>query len=469
MPDPDGNLGTYIILLILLILMNAFFAMSEIAVISLNDNKIQRLAESGDKRANRILLLVREPSRFLSTIQVGVTLSGLLASAVAADKFAQILLNVLPPLPISPTLLNFLVLFVITLLLSFFTLVFGELVPKRIAMLYSEPLAFRLSGILTTIYRVERPFVALLSASTNGILRLCGINPHAEPEQVTEEEIRMMVDVGNEKGVIEQSEKDMIDNIFEFDDRTAGDVMTHRTELLAFDVNEKISQVIPRAIEMGFSRIPVYEEDIDNIVGILYVKDMLALVGKSDYDSISLRSLMREAMYVPESNRCGELLRAFKEQKVQMAIVIDEYGGTSGVVTMEDLLEAIVGNIQDEYDNEEEEVQKVCDTIYNFDGSVSLEEVEKLMDMHFDDDEDYDTLGGLITDMLGRIPGENEHPSVQIGDVVFSVLAVTDRRIAKVQAERLPVPDLPPLEEESKGSSKKEKKHGHDAKDSASL
>lgn len=448
MPDPDSSLLTYLAILIVLILINAFFSLSEIAIISLNDSKIQRMAQSGDKKARRIRWLISEPSRFLSTIQVGVTLSGLLASAVAADKFAVMLAAALHFIPLPAQALHFIALALITMLLSFFTLVFGELVPKRIGMLYPETISFKISGVLSALYKVEKPFVYLLSASTNGVLRLLGINPHDEPERVTEEEIRMMVDVGNEKGVIEQSEKDMIDNIFEFDDRTAGDVMTHRTELLAVDVSDRISTVIPQAIARGFSRIPVYEEDIDNIVGILYVKDMLTLIGRQDFDAVPLRSIMREAMYVPESNRCGELLRAFKEQKIQMAIVVDEYGGTSGAVTMEDLLESIVGNIQDEYDNEEEDIQKVCDTIYNFDGSVSLEDVQKLMGVHFGDDADYDTLGGLITDMLGRIPNEDEYPSVKIGDVVFSVLSVSDRRIAKVQAEKIVAADIPGLQGE---------------------
>lgn len=438
MPDPDSSLFFSLVLLFVLIAINAFFSLSEIAVISLNDNKVARMSEAGDKKAGRVLWLLREPSRFLSTIQVGITFSGLLSSAVAAESFTGRLIAALPALPIPTDVLRVLVLVIITFFLSFLTLVFGELVPKRIGMIYSERIAFGVSGVLIAVYKIERPFVTLLCSATNCILRLCGVDPTREPEHVTEEEIRMMVDVGNEKGVIEQSEKDMIDNIFEFDDRSASDVMTHRTELLAVDVNDKISSIVARAIEEGFSRIPVYEEDVDNIVGILYVKDMLSLIGNPDYDGVSPRSLMREAMYVPESNRCGELLHKFKEQKVQMAVVVDEYGGTSGVVTMEDLLESIVGNIQDEYDNEEEEILKVSDILYHFDGSVALDDVEKLLDTELDEEHDYDTLGGLITDLLGRIPSENEHPSVMMNGIMFSVLSVCDRRIAKVCAEKLP-------------------------------
>lgn len=453
MPDPDGNPATYLIFLVLFLLCSAFFSLSEVAVISLNDAKLRRMAESGDKRAKRILWLVDEPSRFLSTMQVGSTLSNLLAAAAAASFYAP-LARTLSFIPLPLRGLRFLSLVLVSLLICLLLLVFSEKVPKRFGMLYAEEIAFRLSGILLALYRIERPFALLVNASVNGVLRLVRINPNEEPEHVTEEEIRMLVDVGNEKGVIEQSEKDMIDNIFEFDDRTAGDVMTHRTELLAVEAQERISEIVPKAVEHGFSRLPVYEESIDNVVGILYVKDILPFIGREDYDSISISSIMREAMYVPETNSCKELLRTFKENKVQMAIVIDEYGGTSGVVTMEDLLESIVGNIQDEYDNEEEESQKVCDGLYNFSGSVSLDEVGKRMELEFPEDADYDTLGGMIIDMLGHIPGEREHPSVQVEDVVFSVIKVTDRRIAKVQAERISPPKEPSEKEKERSREK---------------
>lgn len=454
MPDPDGNPAACLSILAVLILCNAFFSLCEAAVIALNDGKLRRMAESGDPAARRILWLVEEPSRFLSTIQAGKTLSSLFASAVAAIGLCAPLareLSALPlPFSLSPRLWYLLSVLLVILLLAFLLEVLGEVVPKRLGTLYPEPVAFCCSRMLKAIYHIARPFVALLNTGAGGILRLIRINPNEEPERVTEEEIRMMVDVGNEKGVIEQSEKDMIDNIFEFDERTAGDVMTHRTELLAVDVEDKLSDIIPKAVEYGFSRLPVYEESIDNVVGILYVKDILPFIGRMDYDSVPLRSLMREAMYVPETNSCQQLLHAFKESKVQMAIVVDEYGGTSGVATMEDLLESIVGNIQDEYDNEEELVQKVCDGLYNFDGSVPLDEVGKLMGLEFPDDAG-DTLSGMLIDQLGRIPGEREHPRVRVQDVVFSVLKVADRRIAKVQAERIPPKVEQPAPEKDAG------------------
>lgn len=451
MPDPDSSSWTAsIILLIVFLCVNALLVLCEVAVVSLNGGRLQRMAQEGDRRAKGLERLKNDSARFLPAIQTGITLSSLLAAAAAADRFTGGMAAALGFLRVSPETLHIISLAVVTVLLSFFVLIFAEFVPKRIASLYPEEIALHFSGAAVLLFRLFRPLSALLTLCARGVLRLCGIRPGHEPERMTEEEIRMMVDKGNERGVIEQTEKDMIDNIFEFDDRTATDVMTHRTELFAAGAEETVGDILSEAIERGFSRVPVYEEDVDNIVGILYVKDMLSLLGREDYSSVSLRSIMRPALYVPESNRCSELLRQFKEQKVQMAIVVDEYGGTSGVVTMEDLLESIVGNIQDEYDNEEEEIQKVCDTIYNFDGAVSLDEVEKLMDIRFGEEEDYDTLGGLIIDRLGRIPSERERPSVQIGDVVFSVLSVEDRRIAKVQAERVPLSteELPePLEE----------------------
>lgn len=437
MSDAGGNIWVYIAILLFLILTNAFFAMSELAVIGINDIRLARMAEAGDKKAKILVRLTAMPSRFLSTIQVGVTLSGMLASAVAADTFADMIVRSVSIPGVSVQMLKIASIIIITFLLSFVTIVFGELVPKRIAMKYPEKVAFAMSGALNVCYILEKPFVILLSLTTNAVVRLFGIDPTSDGEQVTEEEIRMMVDVGNERGVIEQSQKEMINNIFEFDDRTAGEVMTHRTEVTGVEVDVTIDELVRLAVEDGYSRIPVYEDTLDNIVGIIYVKDLLSLVKENAPQHFDVQDYMRAALFVPESNRCRELFLEFKTKKVQMAVVVDEYGGTSGVVTMEDLLESIVGNIQDEYDDEEEEVKQLSDTVYTLDGSISLDEVEILMKISIPDDVDYDTLGGLITDLLGRIPTENEHPKIQIEDVEFTVLEVEDRRIAKVKAEKL--------------------------------
>lgn len=435
--DPDSTILPKLVLLLALVLVNAFFAASEIAIVTFNDNKLKKLADDGNKKAKMLVKMVSEPSKFLSSIQVGVTLSGFLASASAAEQFQPMLTKALSFIPIQTSVLSGIALLIITLAISYVSLVLGELVPKRIAMHNPEKISLAVAPIVYFLYRVEKPLVAVLSFSTNIILRLIGIDPANKPEQVTEEEIRMMIDVGNEEGTIEQSERDMIDNIFEFDDITAEDVMTHRTEIAAVESTSTIPEVVRMAMTEGYSRIPVYKEDIDDIIGIVYAKDMLRFIGKGEesLENRSIEPFIREVIFVPESNRCTDLFKTFKDKKIQMAVVVDEYGGTSGIVTMEDLLEAIVGNMQDEYDNEEEEFSKISDHIFNLDGSMAIEDVEKLLHIKVEDGEDYDTLSGLLTDLLDRIPSPDEHPTVQIEKVEFTVLLVEDRRIAKVRAE----------------------------------
>ena len=437
MSDPDGgSIWFYVILLIVLILVNAFFAMSEIAIISLNDAKLRRMAQSGNKKAKILANMVGQPSKFLATIQVGVTLSGLLASAVAADTFAEYIVLAFGGTSINPGLIRGISLVVITIILSFFTLVFGELVPKRLAMNSSEKISFAIARPLQIIYTFEKPFVAFLSWSTNLVLKLFGVSAEQESEEVTEEEIRMMIDVGNENGSIEQADREMINNIFEFDDRTAEEIMTHRTEMTALPLTASLEECIHTAVEPGYSRVPVYDEDLDDIVGILYIKDLLNLVLSSPPFEFKVENYMRQPLYVPETNRCKELFKELQEKKVQMAIVVDEYGGTAGLVTMEDLLESIVGNIQDEYDDEEEEVSQLSENVYLMDGLTQLEDVEKLFSIHFDGDGDYDTIGGYIIDELGYIPAADEHPAVTVGNVSFTVLDVVERRIDKIRVER---------------------------------
>lgn len=445
--DPDGgNIWFYIALLVVLILINAFFAMSEIAVISLNDAKIKRMAEDGNKKAKILVDMVGQPSRFLATIQVGVTLSGLLASAVAADTFAEYIVAAFEGTGVNLGVVHGVSLVVITIILSFFTLIFGELVPKRLAMNSAERISFAIARPLRAIYLFERPFVSLLSVTTNGILRLFGVSAEQKSEQVTEEEIRMMIDVGNENGSIEQADREMINNIFEFDDRTAEDIMTHRTEITALPLDATLADCIHTAVDTGYSRIPVYGEDLDDVVGILYIKDLLHMVLENPDPEFKLADYIRPALYVPERSHCDELFRELQKQKVQMAIAVDEYGGISGLITMEDLLESIVGNIQDEYDEEEEEYAQISDTVYELDGLMQIEDVEKIFHIRFPENGNYDTLGGFIVDKLGYIPAEGDTPSVMVGDVVFTVVAVEERHIDLVRAERVP-PQQDPVEQ----------------------
>lgn len=430
-----GSLVLQLLLLVVLILINAFFAASEMAIISSNDAKIKKLADDGNKKASLLTGLLSKPSSFLASIQVGVTLSSLLSSAVASESLADRFTELFKSSGASLGLVKALSVTVITILLSYFTLVFGELVPKRIAMKNSEETALRVVGTLHGVSVAFRPFVALLSHSTNAVARLFGVGPGDGGNNVTEEEIRMMVDVGEETGAIEESEKEMINNIFELNDRTAGDVMTHRTEIYAVEDTCALPDILRIATDEGFSRIPVFKDDLDDIVGIIYVKDLLKYVGMPLDKKFDIGDLMRPPLIVPETKRCRELFVELTEQKQHMAVVIDEYGGTAGIVTMEDVLESIVGNIQDEYDNETDEYSVIDDSTYTIEGTADLEEVERLLDADLPEG-DYDTLGGFIIDRLGRIPSEDEHPSIETEDFVFTVEQVEDRHIEKVRVVR---------------------------------
>ena len=435
-----GSLVLKILLLLALILVNAYFAMAEIAVISLNDTKMEKLAEEGHKKAKLVLKLTKNPTKFLSTIQIGITLAGFLTSASAATSFAEMLTDAvtgkfgLPENIVSPVAVV-----LITLIMSYFSLVLGELVPKRIGMQIPEKVAFAVAKPLYVIAKLTSPFVKFLSLSTNGVVRLLGFDPNADEEVVTEEEIRMMVDVGGEKGVIENDQKEMINNIFEFDDMDAGDVMTHRTDVVAADVNDTtLEEFMALAIENGRSRIPLYDEDIDNIVGIVYIKDLLKYVGKEVKVKGTLKNIMREPYFVPETKACGELFKEMRQKRIQMAVVVDEYGGTAGIVTLEDIVEAVMGDIQDEYDEEEEEISKIDENTFTVDGTIDIEEIDELIGKELPEG-DYETLAGFIMDELQCIPKNGEMNEVVFENVKFTVLEVEDRRIEKIKVEITPV------------------------------
>lgn len=442
MDDADpGSAILKVILLFLLILVNAFFAMSEIAIISLNDTKLEKQAEGGNKKAAQILKLISNSSGFLSTIQIGVTLAGFLTSALAAQSFAATLANAIGSTAVANVIpmsvISGVSTVLITLVMSYFSLVLGELVPKKIAMQKPEQVSFRVVSVLLFVSKVTRPFVKILSLSTNGVVRLLGMDPNADEETVTEEEIRMMVDVGQEKGVIEHAQKEMINNIFEFDDIDVSDVMTHRTDMACVAADDHISDVIDLAIAEGYSRIPVYGDDLDNIIGIVYIKDLLKYIGADLPETDGLRPLMRKAYYVPESKRCGDLFSEMTEKHIQMAIVVDEYGGTAGLVTLEDLLESIVGNIQDEYDNEEDDISKIDETTFTMEGITDLEEVEEQLGLEFPEG-DYDTLAGFLISQLGFLPENGQMNTVEFQNIRFTILSVEEHRIERVRVELLP-------------------------------
>ncbi len=423
---------TQIVILVVLILLNAYFAASEIAFISLNDTKIEKQAKEGNKKAKQIQKMLKTPSEFLATIQIGITLAGFLSSAFASDAFADILApalyKIFPMISIQVFKGSSIVL--ITIILSFFTLVFGELVPKRLAMKYYEKIAFSSIGVIKFLSIITLPFVKVLSAVTNFISKLFGISENEE-EVVTEEEIKMMIDEGEEKGTIQQEEKEMIHNIFEFNDITVSEVMTHRTDVYAIEIDSEINDIIKELDDYKYSRIPVYEETIDNIKGILFVKDLLKyLHGKK---AIKIKNIMREAYFVSENKPINELFKNLKKNKMQMAIVVDEYGGIAGIVTMEDLLEEIVGNIFDEYDEFENDYTKIDDNTFLINGSVSINDLKKILKIDLPEG-DYETLSGYLINLLGRLPKDNETPIIETKQVNYKIEKSEDKRIVLVKA-----------------------------------
>jgi len=437
-----GDLVLQILLVVFLIFLNAFFAASEFALMNLNDNKIKKIAEKGNKKAKFLLRIIDDPSKFLSTIQVGITFSGFLSSAVASSSFAVLIVDKLAQeftwVANNKSMMTSITLVLLTLVLSFITLIFGELVPKRIGMRYSEKLSLKIVTPLRFMGVIFAPFIALLTVCVNGVLRILGINPHEDEETATEEEIMLMVNEGQEKGLIGDEESEMISNIFEFDDKTALDIMTHRTEICSLKLNDSYLTVLNLATSERYSRFPVYDGNIDNIVGIIHIKDLL----KVDEFGFKIEDIMRAPCFVPESQKIDDVLKTLQENSTHLAIVLDEYGGTSGLVTMEDILEELVGNIRDEYDAEEIEednnlIKKINDSTYQIDGLSAIDDVNEALDTDLPTEE-YETISGFVIALLGEIPEENEHPKIEFDRYRFTVIESNEKFIASVKLEILP-------------------------------
>ncbi|MRH41559.1 DUF21 domain-containing protein [Aquibacillus halophilus] len=431
-------MGIEIPILVVLILLNAFFAASEIALISLNDNKVKMLADKGEKKAILLHQLLSEPSRFLATIQIGITLAGFLASAFAAESFARGFTDWLIALGVPGTakLLEAFSVIIITLILAYFTLVLGELVPKRLALTKAEAISNLAVVPLTVLSKISSPFVKLLTVSTNIIVRLFGVDPNAQNDNVTEEEIRMMVDVGEEKGTIQQNEKMMINNIFELDNKDVSDVMTHRTNIVALPLHLNFKEVIQIVNVEKYTRFPIYEKNLDNIIGILHVKDLIQFMESGDVEKFNLRDLSREPLYVIGSKKIDDLLKDIQEINTHMAVVIDEYGGTDGIITIEDIMEEIVGSITDEHDeaeNEEDTIIEIDERNLILPGTANLYEVEEVLKANLPV-EDYDTLSGFMIGMLGYIPSENDHPEIKYKHIRFIVEESREKRIVNIRA-----------------------------------
>lgn len=436
----DGSL-LFLQLLFLgfLIFLNAFLVASEVALISLKPAAVRRLDQEGGRRGKRLATLTENSGRFLATVQLGVTFAGFLASAFAAESFAA---------PLTVWFTEHGVTFVshgklygaavvlIMLALTYFALVFGELIPKQLGRRYAEEIALRSAGPIDFLVRFSTPFVRVLDVSVNSALRLFGIKAE-NSRQVTEEEIRMMVDIGEENGAIESDEKRMIENVFEFNNTTASEVMTHRTELIAIEADTPPEEVAQVLLDCGYSRVPVYRGDIDDIVGFLHYREYLSakLAGKAAPD---VAQLLKPVYFAPETMRANLLFRNMQSRKIGMAVVLDEFGGTSGIVTVEDLLEEIVGSLYDEYDEPEVEIEKIADNVWRIEGAMHLDDISRQLGIQLPNEE-YDTIGGLVFGKLNAIPNVGSTVELPELGIKIRVESVEERRVERVRLTRKPI------------------------------
>jgi len=424
-----------IILQIVLISLNAIFASAEIAVISMNDNKLKRMADAGDKRAAYLVALTDQPAKFLATIQVAITLAGLLGSAFAADNFAEPLVGLLIGLGVGipESVLHSASVIVITLILAYFNLVFGELVPKRIGMKKCEGIALGLAGLLNAVSKVFKPIVFVLSASTNGLLRLIRINPDEEDEEVSEEEIRMMLVTGKQQGVFDQDETEIIENVFAFDDIAVEQICTHRLDvewLSSFDTPKDWEEEI---FESEHRYYPVCGENVDDIIGVLDTKDYFRL--KRQKEEYLMEHVVEKPYFVPETMKANVLFRKMKAEGIWFAVVIDEYGGMTGIITMHDLIEELVGDIHEEDEEvEAEDIVKISENQWEIQGTADLEDVANALHKELPLDV-YDTFGGYLCGVIGRIPEDNETFDVELDEYVVHVTKTENRRIVSALVE----------------------------------
>ena len=432
-----------LLLQLVLILLNSFFAATEIAVISLNEKKLKSTAEDGDKKAKKMLKIIEDPTRFLSTIQVGITLAGFLGSAFAADSFSDKLtdffLDIFHIAPAYYGTVDTISVILITLILSYFTLVLGELVPKRIAMKHKEKLAAAVSGVISVLMAVLRPIVWFLTVSTNGVLRIFGINPNEKEETVSEEDIVIMLDAGVDEGTLDGDDIEYIKNVFKLDRLTAADVMTQRNDMVALprDISkESLLEIIELE---GYSRIPLYAESIDRILGILHTKDFLIKHRREDFD---MEEAIMAPIFVPETMHLDVLFKEMQKNRTHIVIVVNEYGFTSGIVTMEDILEELVGEIWDEQDEETESITEIAENTYTVRSSTSIDEFFSFFELEADEEIGSTTVNGWLTEHFENIPKLGD--SFTYNNLTVTVLSADETMTHEVKVEVTP----PPVEED---------------------
>ncbi|HJA12281.1 MAG TPA: hemolysin family protein [Candidatus Mediterraneibacter merdipullorum] len=448
--DPAGNTILFdLLLLVFFTLMNAYFAGAEMAVVSVNKNRIRSLAEDGNKRAKIIEGLFEDSTKFLSTIQVAITFAGFYSSASAASSIAPVLGSWMSEagIPYSGAIAHN----GVTLVLMFFNLVFGELVPKRIALQKAE--AFSMLTVMPIHYIsiILSPFIRLLSVSTKLVLRILRMKTEDQEEAVTEEEIKALLKMGNESGTFDDDEREMIDSVFAFDDRTAREIMVPRRDVVTLDIGEPFEELIDEILETRHNRIPVYEENIDNIIGVLHVKDVMIELRRNcnSPEKMNIREMLHEPFFVPETKEADELFRNMQETRHHMAILVDEYGGFSGIVTIEDLVEEIMGDINEEYEEVIPEIEPVTEDEYSLDGGLLIDDLNEELDLKLET-ENYDTLSGYLIEKLGHIPSKEDRDVIEVDNLVFTVEEVKDNRISRVRLKILPKQEAEHEEEESR-------------------
>ncbi|EPY2304868.1 hemolysin family protein [Clostridium sporogenes] len=435
-----NNIGMQLFLILILIIINAFFSSAEMAIISLNKNKLNTIIDDATeensstnkvKKAKILLKLLKEPSKFLATIQVGITLAGFLASASAATSISKYIEIFFKRLNIPKS--SSVALFLTTLLLSYLTLVFGELLPKRIALGNSEKIALFSIKPIIIFMKISLPFVNILTYSTNFLLKILGIDYKNIEEKISEEEIKKMIDLGEETGVFNSTEKEMINSIFDFDNTLAKEIMTPRTSVFAMDINDSPKRLINNMLEERYSRVPIYEDDTDNIIGILHIKDMFSIINKENIKKEDLINILRAPYFIPETKAIDSLFKEMQTNKSYISILIDEYGGFSGIVTMEDLIEEVMGNIFDEYDEDNtEEIIKIDANTFLLDASITIDNLNEKLNLELPS-ENFDTLGGFILDITGAIPKCNVSSQIEYNNLIFKIEKVSNNRIEKIK------------------------------------
>ena len=435
MEDPNRSILTQIALIVLLILMNAFFAMAEIAIVSVRRTRIKQLAEEGSARARTVQRLLENPTAFMATVQIGVTLVGLFAAAVAAVSIAAPVAAFLrhAHAPIIAHNAMGIAVFVVTLAVAFVTLVAGEITPKSVAMIHSERIALLVGGTIMFLSWALLPVVKVVSFFSDILVRPFGGHVRFSAPILTEEELKMLVEAGEEEGVLEEEEKDMIHSIFEFTDTVARQVMVPRIDMYCIEVTDTLDDLLELVVKCGHSRIPVYEENVDRILGIVHAKDLLPIL-REGRRGLNIAQVMRTAYFIPENKKVGELLADFKRSKTQMAIVRDEYGGTAGLVTIEDLLEEIVGEIQDEYDVEEKLIDHLDENTCLVSARMSIDDLNEQVGLDLPEEEDYETIGGFVFGLFGRQP--NEGDSIDYEGVNFVVEKTEAGRVHKIKVTK---------------------------------